>query len=319
MNEQIGVSIICNTYNHGSYIRDALESFVMQKTDFQFEVLVHDDASTDNTAEVVREYEEKYPNLIKPIYQTVNQHSQKVNINKNFQLPRIKGKYVALCEGDDYWTDPLKLQKQYDFMENHPEYSLCACSVAWLNMETGKQFSQCTTTVDRDISIEEIIEEKKGRIFQTASMFIKADVFSERPQWLYSFPIGDTSMAMHAALNGKIRMMAEEMAVYRNMAVGSWTARMRNSDHRNKMYNGIIEGMKHFNEATDYQYDAVVSHRILVIKYNMAKKNRDLKALRSEELNGIYRSRSFAQRTADVLYCKSPKFYGFVMKVLGKA
>jgi glycosyltransferase involved in cell wall biosynthesis len=98
---------------------------MMQKTNFPFEVLIHDDASTDGTADIIREYESTYPDIIKPIYQKENQYSKGVRISWVFNFPRAKGKYIALCEGDDYWIDPLKLQKQVDFLENNPEYSMC--------------------------------------------------------------------------------------------------------------------------------------------------------------------------------------------------
>lgn len=119
------VSIVCITYNHEPYIRQCLDGFMMQQTDFPFEVLIHDDASTDRTAEIIREYAAKYPDIIKPIYQTENQYSKGVKIGVTYLYPRAKGKYIAECEGDDYWTDPLKLQKQVDFLEEHPDYSLC--------------------------------------------------------------------------------------------------------------------------------------------------------------------------------------------------
>lgn len=118
------VSISCITYNHGSYIRECLDGFLMQETTFPFEILIHDDASTDDTASIIREYEQKYPDNIKPIYQTENQYSKRVSISATFNWPRAQGKYIALCEGDDYWTDPLKLQKQVDFLEENGEYSL---------------------------------------------------------------------------------------------------------------------------------------------------------------------------------------------------
>lgn len=121
----IMLSVICNTYNHEKYIEKTLNGFIMQKTDFEFEVLIHDDASTDNTANIIREYEKKYPNIIKPIYQTENQYSKHVTITSTFQHPRIKGKYIAVCEGDDYWTDENKLQKQVDFLEKNPSYVAC--------------------------------------------------------------------------------------------------------------------------------------------------------------------------------------------------
>lgn len=119
------VSICCLAYNHESYISQCLDGFVMQKCNFSYEVLIHDDASTDGTANIIREFEERYPNLIKPIYQIENQWSKGVKITSKLNFPRAQGKYIALCEGDDYWTDPLKLQKQVDFLEAHPECAFC--------------------------------------------------------------------------------------------------------------------------------------------------------------------------------------------------
>ena len=118
------VSISCITYNHAKYIRDALEGFLMQKTSFPIEILIHDDASTDGTTEIVREYEEKHPDIIKPLYETENQWSKGIRGSAVFNFPRALGKYIAICEGDDYWIDPLKLQKQVDFLEQNDEYGL---------------------------------------------------------------------------------------------------------------------------------------------------------------------------------------------------
>lgn len=118
------VSICCVTYNHENYIRDCLDSFLMQKTNFQFEVIIHDDASTDNTAKIICEYVEKYPDLFVPILQTDNQYSKGIKPYQTYVYPRAKGKYIAVCEGDDYWTDPYKLQKQVDFLESNNDYVL---------------------------------------------------------------------------------------------------------------------------------------------------------------------------------------------------
>ena len=122
------VAIRCITYNQAAYIRQCLDGFVMQRTDFDFVAIVHDDCSTDGTDVIVREYAQRYPNIIKPIFETENQYSK-----GDGSLSRIMtqacnntgAKYIAMCEGDDYWTDPLKLQKQVDFLEKHPEYGLC--------------------------------------------------------------------------------------------------------------------------------------------------------------------------------------------------
>lgn len=118
------VSISCLTYNHEPFIRQCLNGFVMQKTSFTYEVLIHDDASTDKTADIIHEYEQKYPEIIKPIYEKENQWNKGRKGTIIFNLPRAKGKYIALCEGDDYWIDPHKLQKQVDFLEDNPEYAM---------------------------------------------------------------------------------------------------------------------------------------------------------------------------------------------------
>src|SRR5690554_1577899 len=124
--KKILLSICCLTYNHKPFIEKAINSFLTQKTNFSFEVLIHDDASTDGTSEIVKAYESKYPSIIKPIYQTENQWSKGLrSITVNYNFTRAKGKYIAICEGDDYWTDPHKLQKQVDFLESHPDYILC--------------------------------------------------------------------------------------------------------------------------------------------------------------------------------------------------
>lgn len=318
MSEQIMVSVVCNAFNHGKYIKDTLEGFVTQKTNFPFEVLVHDDASTDNTADIIREYEAKYPELIKPICQTENQYSQKININRTYQIPRIKGKYVALCEGDDYWTDPLKLQKQVDFMEANPDCTMCGCSVAWLNMETNTMsHTKCSTSEDREITLEEIILEKKGRPMQTASFLILADIYKEKVDWAFKFPAGDVILLLKSAIRGKVYMLADEMAVYRNLAPGSWTARMKN-DTANKIatYDKFLAGWESFNEGTGLKYNDLVTKRIKMVKYLKAKKTCDWKTIRSEELREIYSERTFKQRMADMIQCKMPKLYDKIMKFI---
>src|SRR5690554_4624359 len=134
------VSISCITYNHAPYIRQCLEGFLMQQCDFEYEILIHDDASTDGTSDIIREYQKKYPEIIKPIIQKENQWSQGVRgMMARFNFPRAKGKYIALCEGDDYWTDPLKLQKQVDFLEKNPNYSLVCGGFKSIDTKTGEE------------------------------------------------------------------------------------------------------------------------------------------------------------------------------------
>lgn len=119
------VSIECLTYNQEPYIAQTLDGFLMQKTDFPFEVIVHDDASTDRTVDIIREYEKKFPEIIKPIYESENQYSKHDDSLNRIVTAAIRGKYIAMCEGDDYWIDEDKLQMQVDFLEKNPEYGLC--------------------------------------------------------------------------------------------------------------------------------------------------------------------------------------------------
>ncbi len=119
-NKDILVSVVTLAYNHRGYIRQCIDGILMQKTDFKFELLINDDASTDGTTEIIKEYEKAYPGIIKPIYQIENQYSQGISISQKYLYPKAQGRYIALCEGDDYWTDPLKLQKQVDILESDP-------------------------------------------------------------------------------------------------------------------------------------------------------------------------------------------------------
>lgn len=116
------LTVCCTTYNHEQYVSEAIDSFLIQETDFAFEIIVHDDASSDGTADIVQEYAKKYPRLIRTIIQSENQYSKGGLISPRFVFPEAKGKYLALCEGDDYWTDPRKLQKQVAFLECNPDY-----------------------------------------------------------------------------------------------------------------------------------------------------------------------------------------------------
>lgn len=127
------VSICCLSYNHASFVRKALDGFLMQEPptgvspdEPWLEILIHDDASTDGTDAIIREYAAKYPNMIYPLYEEVNQFSRGGKGRMDlYNYERARGKYIATCEADDYWTDAKKLQKQVDFIESHPEYSIC--------------------------------------------------------------------------------------------------------------------------------------------------------------------------------------------------
>lgn len=210
------VAIKCLVYNHEPYLRDCLEGFVMQQTNFPFVAIVHDDASTDGSAAIIREYEEKYPNIIKPIYETENQYSKhdgSVGRIVDAAIDDTGAKYVAMCEGDDYWTDPLKLQKQVDFLEANPEYSMCFHGAQVRNTTNLGIHIHCTNIENRDYSATEVFAQW---VVPTASIvYVKSIVNSfkvKHPEWIL---YGDIVLIEKCCHSGKVYGMEDVMSVYR--------------------------------------------------------------------------------------------------------
>jgi glycosyltransferase involved in cell wall biosynthesis len=215
------VFVRCITYNHEPFIEDALKGFAMQKTDFPFLAVVIDDCSTDGTADIVRRYEAQYPDKIKGIYLPHNFHQTKEDKRPYYQEYIDKATYWAECEGDDYWTDPLKLQKQVDFLEAHPEYSLCFHEVKVYDQRT-KQFEE--NTITRDVPGEsDITELAKGNYIHTPSVLVRYDkeVYSKLKSMGRIIP-SDYVLWMLYAEKGKLYKLPEEMAVYR-VGSGMWS------------------------------------------------------------------------------------------------
>lgn len=209
--DDILVSIKCLTYNQEKYIAQCLEGFVMQKTDFRFEAVVHDDASTDGTASFIREYAEKYPDIIKPIYQTENQYSKKDGSLNRIVCSHLKGKYVAICEGDDYWTDPLKLQKQVDFMEANPDCGLCYTKVHVRHFDGEEMVTG--TPVDGFYQLL-----NRNRI-STLTVMMRNDLmqkyYAEVQPHRHNWKMGDYPMWLWIALHSKIHFLEDVTATYR--------------------------------------------------------------------------------------------------------
>ena len=208
----IMVSICCLVYNHEPFLRECFEGFVMQKTTFPIEILVHDDASTDHSADIIREYTAKYPDLFKPIYQTENQYSKRVPISAKYQFPRAQGKYIAMCEGDDYWTDPLKLQKQVDFLETNPDFSLCFHS---RDVKKNDVVERDESVVENDVW--EINEAMYHHVpTQTVLFRNYPDIIPKKCKSL------DVTLWISISRFGKFKYMNFNGAVYRIHSGGMW-------------------------------------------------------------------------------------------------
>lgn len=265
------VVIRCITYNHEPYIKDALEGFLMQKTDFPFVAIVHDDASTDNTAGIVREYAEKYPDIIFPIFETKNQYSKRDGslgeIMKTAQ-DATGAKYIAFCEGDDYWTDPLKLQKQVDILELDSSVTLSFHSVN----EILKNKSKIRALVfNRYYSGVEYFLNKPG---QTASFVIRAEIYKSN---IYRdifnsniFSVGDIPLVLVCASIGNLRGLSDIMSVYRHIPSG-WSMKTRDKESQ---WNLIKEQLEYKRFGKEYKNVAEKSAQELCISlffYNLKK------------------------------------------------
>jgi glycosyltransferase involved in cell wall biosynthesis len=218
------VSISCITYNHESYIEDALEGFLMQETSISFEILIHDDASTDKTTEIIKEYEECYPRLIKPIYQKENQFSKGVVVN-SVNLRKAKGEYIAMCHGDDYWTDSNKLQKQLELMVAH-KVGISGHPVSEIDQE-GNFLNRVTGYQVKEVAHLDSVAliRKKGNMLPFGSIMIdekaKKDLVDHMPPVLFH-----TGVQLLGAMRNGLLILPDVMGVYRTGVPGSTTELM---------------------------------------------------------------------------------------------
>lgn len=207
------VSVQVLAYNQERFIGQCLEGIVTQKTNFPFEAIVHDDASTDNTAGIIREYAERYPHIIKPIYETQNIYQKDPGEIDLIMQRNCKGEYIGFCEGDDYWSDPKKLQLQVDFMDAHSDYSMCFHRASTIYDDANLITSFDGTTVEnRDYDINEIY--RKWNVSLASVIYRKSMLERFAPidkRIIYS----DKILLLRCASVGKARGFAREMSVYR--------------------------------------------------------------------------------------------------------
>ena len=210
------VSVKCMTYNQEKYIGQCIDGFLMQKTSFPFEILIHDDCSTDNTTDIVLAYAKKFPKIIKPILEDENQYSKHDGSHHKKIDAAIKGKYIALCEGDDYWIDENKLQMQVDFLEKNPEYGL-TYTLARIFLQEKKRFSN-QKAGRRFISYEDYFV--NGNCFPTLTICFRKDLYEKYlcdiPEYdRHVWKMGDLPLGLWFSKNSKIKYFAKTTSVYR--------------------------------------------------------------------------------------------------------
>ncbi|MFD0703236.1 glycosyl transferase family 2 [Slackia equolifaciens] len=213
------VSIFCTAYNQAPYIEKTLQGFVSQNTTFPFEVIVHDDASSDGTQDIIGRYSLKYPEIIKPVLQEENQYSKGISLLNSILLPRATGKYIAMCEGDDFWVDDNKLQRQFDFLEQHRDYSLVLHNAYIYDYRYDIVYLSEPMESDCDKTLGDIAIEGGGLLNPTASMFFRRQLFDHA----LAGPVGDHFIMLELASKGKVRWFSDPMSVYRFHASNSWS------------------------------------------------------------------------------------------------
>lgn len=263
------VTIWCTVYNHKEYIEDAIQGFLNQKTDFTYEILIHDDCSTDGTTEILRDYERRYPEQIRVLYEEENliQKGRRQSKKERIQLLKdvyhgyekeIRGKYMAICEGDDFWVDSLKLQVQVSYMEENPDCLLTGTNGLQLDCRNNKMIPMSGFDEEKDVSIEEILLHKKMN-FPTASMVLRKELYFRQSPY-FECRVGDWMFQIKAALDGKVHYFDRITAVYRYFHSNSWSQNTYNNDQNYVTHLlDMIRFFDQFKQITRGRFDKQVS------------------------------------------------------------
>lgn len=264
------------TYNHEKFIKEAIESFLKQKTNFKYEILIHDDASTDRTPLILREYEKKYPNLIRVIYQKENQYS-KGKMILSILDKKARGKYIAVCEGDDYWIDRNKLQKQIDYLEKNPKCGLCFHAVEIYDDKLKKKIGEIAPYKKSQISSTKDIILGGGGFIGTNSIVYRREAMLNPPKFYLECPVGDYPLQIINSTKEYAYFIKETMSAYRVNTGVSWTDKNKSYEKEKELNIKLIKMLEDLNSYTDYKYMKEIFKKIeewsyRIIKCNQAKK-----------------------------------------------
>ena len=286
MNEPL-VSVVMITYGHEKYIQQAIESVLEQQCNFAFELIIANDCSPDNTNKVVEAIQKKHPksNLIR-----YHNHIKNLGMMPNFiwSLQQVKGTYIAICEGDDYWNDSLKLQKQVDFFREKPEIVFCFHGAKTIDQNLNfNTYLKSPLFKDRMIVPKEEFISKGAAYFCTASVMLKTKLILNLPNYFTNCFVGDFPLALLAISNGEIGYLEDQMAVYRIMADNSWSVcKDKDMIFKEKKYENTMKTLEDFDHLTQYQFafmlknlNSLCSYQLLCSYFNIMKsiKNRFIK------------------------------------------
>ena len=326
------VAISCITYNHENYIRDALEGFVRQQTSFPFITIVHDDASTDNTAEIIKEYAERYPDIILPIYENENQYRKggfkQVSQNIDYIIKESKAKYIALCEGDDYWTDRYKLQKQVNALESNPDCSICLGKVNTID-KYGNQ-------LEMEIPYKSFIFPEKVTLnhlsdsqfkqgiwaFHTSCYFFRSLYFNEYIEatktYLKNFPYGDLPLLIFYLIKGKGYYINTPMSNYRSFSGGYTSSMINNPSLCIGNEKKVIQAFYDLDEATNHEYHEQFIFRIIQGEFKIARITHKIKPLFKKEFIPAYKEWGIKRTLKEIIPIAFNQLYKIYRKIKGR-
>lgn len=248
MNNQPLVSVALITYNQDKYITQCLEGMVHQQTTFPYEIVIGEDCSTDNTRAICIEYQKKYPDLIRLI---LHEKNQGMIGNWVSTINNCTGKYIAICEGDDYWIDNQKLQKQADFLESNPDFSMCAHAADILDYN---YLNKAENAEEVKLDTEDVILQDWG--IMTASIVFRKSAWNP-PKWFFNVKNADYALQLLASLKGKVELLPDVMSVYRKHIEG---ISVTLQPFRQATWMAYL--LYEFNKYTNYKYKKVLRKKI---------------------------------------------------------
>lgn len=314
--KMIDITVVVMTYNQKDYIKQALDSILSQEVSADFDILIHDDCSDDGTYQILLDYQKKHPRKIR----IIRQDSRKF-LNEGFNMmiynhvvPHISSRYVAYCDGDDYWCDNLKLQKQYNFMELHQEYSMCFhCS--YQLRQNNDMSSKWFIKDEGDIGLIDLINEQPGIPIATSSLFVRTTTFINFSDWRKLYSVEDLPLYLTAAIKGKIHRLSDIMCVYRQFSNGSWSS--QNKDNLKRLIShqeNLVKGITLFDKATNYQYHEFVVNHIEGCEFRIARLKGDLETVFLKKNRRFLKQLSKKDKFSLKLQYKLPFLYNLLHK-----
>lgn len=273
------VSVLIITYNHESFIAKALDSVLMQTTNFQYEIVVGEDCSTDRTRDILIDYQKRYPQKLRLLLNNENLGTHK---NGRQTLEACTGEYIAFLEGDDFWISSEKLQRQVDYLDNHPECAFCYHNALIVHEDGSKEPTHYRSSQKEFSTVDDLLLDN---FIPTCSVMYRRGLFGRLPDWLDALKMGDWPMHILNALHGKVGYIDETMAVYVVHPGGIWSTKDWQENDK-----AIIELFEALNRHLPTKYTRSV-RRILRYRYILLSENYenvgDLAAARAYTIKSI--------------------------------